>query len=83
MNRTETRLVEVSWELYDSTGAEKILFNRIFPIQIRYGILILVIQRNKSIGKERGNLEGLAHMIMDLRSPTVYCLQAGGPTPET
>lgn len=53
MKKTETRLVEVPCELYDSTGAEKILFNRIFPIQVRYDVLIQVFQRNKSIGKER------------------------------
>lgn len=53
MKKRETRLVEVPWELYDSTGAEKILFNRIFPIQVRHGVLIQVFQRNKSIGKER------------------------------
>lgn len=50
VRKTETRLGMVLREQQDSLGAETLMVNRIFPIQIRYGVFIRVLQRNRTYG---------------------------------
>lgn len=44
----EAGLVDLPWEQRDSTGVKVWLVNGIFPIQIKYGVLIRVLQRNRT-----------------------------------
>ena len=50
VKKMETGLAEVLREQRDSTGLKAWLVNRIFPIQIRYGTVIRVLQRNSTTG---------------------------------
>lgn len=50
VRKTETRLGMVLREQQDSPGAEALMVNRIFPIQIRYGVFISVLERNRTYG---------------------------------
>ena len=71
VKKGETGLIEVLREQRDSTGAKAWLVNRIFPIQIRFSVLIRVLQRNSTdriyIDKY-GEIyyEGLAHLWSQL-----------------
>ena len=55
MRKTESRLAAVLREQQDPTGAEALMVDRIFPIQVSYGMSIRVLQRNRNYGIYRIN----------------------------